>query len=176
MNEQENDVLGGVLDGTAPTVRERNLAAPERRDAQVEGCCWPYRLAEDGGAEILGLPSPEPAGELAIPSQLDGHPVTAIPAGVECVGVGAFSRCDEMTSAVVPEGVTVLGDDAFEFCTELTTLTLPKSLCTISLDATYGCSKLKKVRVASGDAQRIRELFEAEASADVNIDFEYEEK
>lgn len=272
MNEQENDLLSGVLDGTAPTVRERNLAAPERRDAQVEGCCWSYRLAEDGGAEILGLPSPEPVGELAIPSQLDGHPVTAIaygafsgcmglvsvvlpdgvtivgdevffgcenltqvvlpasvanlgryvfgrcpklnsivvaeespffvfkngfllsrdgkmlvraleakgevtiPAGVECVGVGAFSHCDEMTSVVVPEDVTVLGGDAFEFCTELTTLTLPKSLRTILRDVTYGCSRLKKVRVATGDAQRIRELFEAEASADVNIDFEYEEK
>lgn len=265
MNEHEKDVLGGVLDGTAPTMRDRNLAAPERCDAQVEGCCWPYRLAEDGGAEILGLPSPEPVGELSVPSQLDGHPVTAIadgafsdctglasvvlpggvtvvgdeaffgcenltqvllpasvaklgrhafgrcpklnsivvaeespffvfkdgfllsrdgkmlvraleakgevtiPAGVECVGVGAFSRCDEMTSAVVPEGVRVLWDDAFEFCTDLTTLTLPKSLRTISRDVTYGCSKLKKVRVASGDAQRIRDLFEAETSADVNI-------
>ena len=271
MNEHENDVLGGVLDGTAPTMRDRNLAAPERRDAQVEGFCWPYRLAGDGGAEILGLPSPEPVGELVVPSQLDGHPVTAIadeafsgcarivsvilpdgvtvvddeaffgcenltqvvlpasvaklarhvfgccpklksivvaeespsfvfkdgfllsrdgrmlvraleakgevtiPVGVECVGVGAFSHCDEMTSVVVPEGVRVLWDDAFEFCTDLTTQTLPKSLRTISRDVTYGCSKLKKVRVAPGDAQRIRELFVAETSADVNIDFEYEE-
>ena len=271
MNEHEKDVLGGVLDGTAPTMRERNLAAPERRDAQVSGFCWPYRLAEDGGAEILGLPSPEPAGELTVPLQLNGHSVAAIadgafsgcarivsvilpdgvtvvddeaffgcenltqvvlpasvaklarhvfgccpklksivvaeespffvfkdgfllsrdgrmlvraleakgevtiPAGVECVGVGAFSHCDEMTSVVVPEGVRVLWDDAFEFCSELTMMTLPRSLGYISFDVTYGCSKLKKVRVASGDAQRIRELFVAETSADVNIDFEYEE-
>ena len=100
----------------------------------------------------------------------------AIPAGVESIGTGAFSRCGEMTSVVVPEGVRVLWDDAFEFCTELTTMTLPRSLRFISYDVTYGCPKLKKMRVSSGDAQRIYELFEAETSADVNIDFEYEEK
>ena len=78
MKEQEKDILRGFSAGAAPTARERNLAAPERRDAQVGELCWPYRLAKDGGAEILGLPSPEPAGALTVPRQLDGHPVTAI--------------------------------------------------------------------------------------------------
>ena len=271
MNERAKDMLRGFSNGTAPTMRERNLAAPEKRDAQVGELSWPYRLDENGGAEILGGPSPEPAGVLTVPPQLDGHPVTAIadeafsgcarivsvilpdgvtvvddeafygcenlteivlpasveklgrhvfgghlklksiavaeespffvfkdgfllsrdgkmlvraleakgevtiPDGVESVGTGAFAHCDAMTAVVVPEGVRVLWDDAFEFCTELTTMTLPRSLGHISYDVTYGCRKLKKVRVAPGDAQRIYELFEAETSADVNIDFEYEE-
>ena len=272
MKEQEKDILRGFSAGAAPTRREMNLAAPERRDARVGELRWPYRLAKDGGAEILGLPSPEPAGALTVPRQLDGHPVTAIadeafsgcaglvsvvlpdgvtvvddevfygcenlteivlpasvmrlgrhvfgrcpklnsivvaedspyfvskdgfllsrdgkmlvraletkgdvtiPAGVECIGVGAFSHCEEMTSVIVPEGVRTLWDDAFEFCTGLTTMTLPRSLGYIAFDVTFGCPKLKKIRVAHGDARRIYELFERETSADVNIDFDYEER
>lgn len=272
MNERAKDMLRGFSNGTAPTMRERNLAAPEKRDAQVGELSWPYRLAKDGGAEILGLPSPEPAGALTVPRQLDGHPVTAIadeafagcaglvsvvlpdgvmvvddeafygcenlteivlpasvmqlgrhvfgrcpklssivvaedspyfvskdgfllsldgkmlvraleakgdvtiPSGVECIGVGAFSHCEEMTSVVVPEGVRTLWDDAFEFCTGLTTMTLPWSLGYISFDVIFGCPKLKKIRVAHGDAHRIYELFAAETSADVNIGFDYEER
>ena len=81
-----------------------------------------------------------------------------------------------MTSVIVPEGVRTLWDDAFEFCTELTTMTLPRSLGYIAFDVTFGCPKLKKIRVAHGDARRIYELFERETSADVNIDFDYEER
>ena len=114
MKEQEKDILRGFSAGAAPTRREMNLAAPERRDARVGELCWPYRLAKDGGAEILGLPSPEPAGALTVPRQLDGHPVTAI-------ADEAFSGCAGLVSVVLPDGVTVVDDgghhsDLVGFC------------------------------------------------------------
>lgn len=34
MKEYSEDLLSGLLNGTLPTAREANLAAPERRDAQ----------------------------------------------------------------------------------------------------------------------------------------------
>lgn len=271
MNEREKDAMRGFVNGSARTMREKNLEAPERRDARVGEFIWPYRLGEDGEAEILGLPSPEPTGVLTVPSHLGGHSVTTIgdeafagckgivsavlpegvkalcdeaffgcenlteivlpasmemfgrhvfggksklrsiavaegnpylvfrdgfllsrdgtilvravgvkgevtiPDGVEVICTGAFAHCDEMTSVIVPEGVRVIWEDAFEFCTELTTMSLPRSLAHISYDVTYGCRKLRKMRVAAGDARRIYELFEAETSADINIEFDYDE-
>lgn len=57
-------------------------------------------------------------GELAIPSSLGGHTVTAI-------YVEAFADCTKLTSVTVPDTVTSIAVGAFGGCTSLEEMTLP---------------------------------------------------
>ncbi len=52
-------------------------------------------------------------GDIVIPSELGGYPVTSI-------GDWAFAYCYSLTSVTIPDGVTSIGDYAFEWCTRLT--------------------------------------------------------
>lgn len=237
----------------------------------VAGICWSYRVQDDGTVEIVGKPSPQPAGKFEIPAQLGGRAVTrigdavlndckeltsvtipegvvalewevfygckmletvvfpasltelgrhafcrcpklrsfkipqdnptyvfedgflltkdrkrlvrcvdregvvTIPAGVEEIDNGAFSGCAGLTSVTLPDGVRVIWDDAFEFCGSLTELTLPRSLMGFGYDVFYGSKNLKTLRVAPGDAERIRELLEEWSSVDVNLNYVFDE-
>jgi len=104
---------------------------------------WTYVL-EDGGAIITGYET-EPEGDLSIPSELDGHPVTGIgdwvfmeiglttvniPDGVIGIGSGAFFGCGGLTSVTIPNSVTCIGDWAF-METGLTTVNIPDSVTSI---------------------------------------------
>ena len=70
----------------------------EKRIETVGGYSWPYQIKDDGTAEIIGKPSPEPEGELVIPDKLGGCAVTGI-------GDKAFMRCT-MTDVTIPDSVT----------------------------------------------------------------------
>ena len=86
-------------------------------------------------------------GELVIPSEIEGLPVTSIgfqafrlcqvldeitiPDGVNSIGKQAFNMCRRLKSITIPEGVTSIGDSAFRFCIRLTSITLPNSLTSI---------------------------------------------
>ena len=152
MKEQEKDILRGFSAGAAPTVREMNLAAPERCDARVGELCWPYRLAKDGGAEILGLPSPEPAGALTVPRQLDGHPVTAI-------ADEAFAGCAGLVSVVLPDGVTVVDDEVFYGCENLTEIVLPASVMRLGRHVFGRCPKLNPTFHVRNESPRFARAF-----------------
>ena len=70
------------------------IAGVEITDA---GGQWRYVL-EDGGATITGYVE-ELSGDLVIPGDLDGVPVTGI-------GEEAFSSCFWLTGVTIPDGVT----------------------------------------------------------------------
>ena len=106
---------------------------------------------------------------------VDREGVVTIPAGVEEIDNGAFSGCAGLTSVTLPDGVRVIWDDAFEFCGSLTELTLPRSLMGFGYDVFYGSKNLKTLRVAPGDAERIRELLEEWSSVDVNLNYVFDE-
>ena len=98
---------------------------------------WLYVL-EDGGATITWMTAEDPTGELVIPSELDGYPVTGI-------GKHAFAECESLTGVTVPEGVTRIGDSAFTRCLGLARVTLPESLTSIGEMAFYLCGRLTSV-------------------------------
>ena len=81
------------------------------------------------------------SGEVIIPNEIDGLPVTGIGFGafIECealtsvtisdsvisIGFGAFSQCKNLTSLTIPDGVTTIGDNAFSLCSRLTSIRIP---------------------------------------------------
>ena len=59
------------------------------------------------GEVILGICSKEAQGELVIPDELDGYPVTKI-------ADGAFRQCDGLTAIRLPKGLQQIGNGVFD--------------------------------------------------------------
>ncbi len=103
-------------------------------------------------------------GDLAIPKEIEGCPVTSIedeafwdcsgltsvtiPNSVTSIADGAFKKCSGLTSVTIPNSVTSIGEGAFSDCSGLTNMTLPKHLegkvpenafgdCSFDLKITY---------------------------------------
>ena len=125
----------------------------EKRIETVGGYSWPYQIKDDGTAEIIGKPSPEPEGELVIPDKLGGCAVTGI-------GAWAFHECDDISSVAIPAGVMRIADGAFADCGELMRVAIPVGVTSIRPTALT-------VRVSAGDAERVRKLL-ADAGEDMS--------
>ncbi len=66
------------------------------------------------------------------------------------IGVGAFYRCDGLTSITLPIGVTSIGRSAFEYCSALTSINIPNSVTSIGSRAFFRCMSLTSVEIPSG--------------------------
>ena len=71
---------------------------------------YAYQLLEDGSARITAYTGD--ATELAVPAELDGHPVQEI-------GDFAFSSCYSLTSVSIPDSLTLIGENPFGNCLSL---------------------------------------------------------
>ena len=100
---------------------------------------YKYTISGDGSATITDYTGKAKA--LTIPSELDGHPVTAI-------GYGAFVDCDSLTSITLPDGLTSIGDRAFASCASLTSITLLDSISSIGENPFANCKKLTQITVS----------------------------
>ena len=87
--------------------------------AVINGRRWKYSIT-DGKATIgvgTAAVSPAPEGDVVIPAELDGYPVTGIAAN-------AFKNCGGMTSVTISSNVTSVGIGAFDGCYGLTNLVI----------------------------------------------------
>ena len=102
------------------------------------------------------------AGELTIPSSIEGYPVRVIgqwafaycrnltkvtvPDSVDTIEDCAFASCSGMESVSFGANVATIGGGAFLYCTALKTLTLPESVVTMGASAFGGCESLRYLR------------------------------
>lgn len=123
-----------------------------------------YEIDKSGTAEITGYITN--AENLKIPSEIDGHPVTAlsdlsftkctnlvsveIPEGIRTIGDYAFSECKNLSSIAIPDSVVSIGAYAFEECSNLMFIDLPDGLQEIGEGAFSGCSELATVTIPGG--------------------------
>jgi uncharacterized repeat protein (TIGR02543 family) len=82
---------------------------------------YSYNLS-DGAITIIGYNGS--GGDLIIPSELDGYPVTAI---------GDWSICGKsnITSVSIPDSITAIGGGAFGWSTGITSISIPDSVVSI---------------------------------------------
>ena len=106
-----------------------------------------------------------PGGAVAIPSEINGFPVTGIangafagsaltsvtiPSSVTGVGEEAFFACASLASATIGNGVVSLGQSAFGYCPSLTSIAIPDSVASIGVEALEGCTSLGSVTIGNG--------------------------
>ncbi len=83
-------------------------------------------------------------GDVEIPNEIDGKPVTRI-------GGSAFSGCSGLTAVSIPGSVTTIGDGAFSGCSGLTSVSIPEGVTEIGYYAFSGCTSLHSA-IFLGDA------------------------
>ena len=98
--------------------------------------------------------------DVVIPSEIDGHPVTAIgaifmnnkdvtsvviPNSVTSIRMYAFRCCSNLTSVTLPSGLEEIDDETFRECTSLTSVVIPEGVKRIGWEAFSGCTELSSI-------------------------------
>lgn len=99
----------------------------------VDGVTWYYTL-KDGKATIVPGTIAY-AGDLVVPTTVDGYPVVAL-------AENCFRLATGVTSVVVPEGVVSVGIAAFALNPNLVRVVLPESATNLLESGFYDCSRL----------------------------------
>ena len=102
-------------------------------------------------------------GDIVIPSEINGKPVTVIesyafynctnlasveiPESVTNIGLGAFIGCMRLTSVAIPKNISVIERDTFKNCESLTSAEIPENVKSIGEDAFMGCESLTKINI-----------------------------
>lgn len=81
-----------------------------------------------------------PGGDVTIPSETNGLPVTSI-------GAFAFSNCFVLANVTIPNCITNIGASAFYRCTNLTGVTIPSGLTTIESSVFRSCYSLANATI-----------------------------
>ncbi len=77
---------------------------------------------------------------VAIPSQINGLPVTSI-------GNNAFAFCTSLTNVTIPDSVTSIGSWAFYRCLSLASINIPENVSFIGSWAFGSCQSLRTVTI-----------------------------
>jgi hypothetical protein len=93
-------------------------------------------------------------GDVTIPNELTGFPVTTI-------GSGAFYLCTRLTKVTVADSVTTIGTNAFYYCTGLTNAILGTNVVTIGTAAFTRCSSLVSLTIPERVAVIGRQAFDS---------------
>ena len=93
-----------------------------------------------GDTVIITDCAEDASGDLVIPENIEGKPVTSI-------GSRAFFYCSDLTSITIPQSVTTIGSSAFYKCTSLTSITIPDGVTSIERSTFGGCTRLTSVTI-----------------------------
>ena len=115
----------------------------EVRHVKTKEGTWTVKI--EGGIAQIGSGrdkalSPEPIGELEIPSELGGLKIRKI-------GQDAFKDCRNLRRVKIPEGVNILGHGVFMGCHNLEEISIPESLEYIGAKMIFHAQKLKKLDI-----------------------------
>ena len=80
------------------------------------------------------------AGEIIIPEEIKGIPVTEI--GNDC-----FRECKGITSVIIPDSVKSIGEHAFWFCSGLNFVNIPQNVTVIETGVFNSCTSLKSITI-----------------------------
>lgn len=119
-----------------------------------------------GNASVTITGYTGPGGEVTIPAEIEGLPVTeigflafqfnltitrvSIPEPVAVIGSSAFEGCFNLVAVDLPASITTVGRSAFAFCTSLTVIRIPEGVAHLSENVFLGCTSLVKVWLPSG--------------------------
>ena len=98
-------------------------------------------------------------GDVVIPAEIDGKPVSAI--GNVVGTIGAFQDCTNGTSVVIPDGVVEIQDNAFYGCTNLEVVTVPSSVTLLRNCAFSDCPKLCAIYFEGNAPEQANYVFDA---------------
>ncbi len=82
-------------------------------------------------------------GEVEVPSEMEGLPVTTI-------GAGAFLRCEGVTRIVLPDTVTSIGASAFSGMSSLMKVNIPSGVVRFSDHMFWECHELRAIDFPTG--------------------------
>lgn len=92
-------------------------------------------------------------GNVVVPSEINGYPVTTL-------GVGAFEFADGLNSIQLPETLRLIDEGAFYCCDDLTQITIGAAVTNVGMEAFRECSRLKSVKILSAQGEIGRYCFE----------------
>lgn len=117
----------------------------------------------NGNLTITGYTGP--GGNVIIPSETNGFPVTTIsanafynktnvtgvtiPDSITGMGTNSFGFCAGLTNATLGNGLTNISDTAFMACRKLTSMTVPDSVASIGTQAFNACLGLTNVTIGN---------------------------
>ena len=139
-----------LLLGTLPVLSLPTFAASET-DLTFELLEYGENQGGPNGYKITGCDL-NASGELVIPSEYNGKPVSLI-------GSNAFRNCTELTSITVPDSVFEIMSYAFEGCTGLKTVVI-NDVPYIGSEAFLGCTSLESVTLPNGIEEISYGMFE----------------
>lgn len=138
----------GLTPETSPAPESDTTPVHTETETTTDETSFTYEI-HNGGAVILSYKGT--ARHVAVPSQLDGHPVTAI-------GDSAFKNTD-VVSVTLPDTVTSVGWFAFYGCQSLKAVVIPASVSRIDYAAFDGCPSVTLVCPANSYAAKYAAAF-----------------
>lgn len=139
----------------------------KEEDSSTKADKFSYELNEDGTGVIITGYKGEERGDLKIPSEINGYPVTEIgeyafkncrfsgevtfPSSLVKIGRYAFYNCDLTGELIFPAGLTEIGQGAFLGCGTFSndSLTIPEGITTIEQSAFERCQITGELKLPS---------------------------